>query len=146
MSDSEIGPGGSQLPEPNTYNPRFSSVFPLGTPVAFSAADEDAVIAAKADAIATAGAIGVVIRKANGAFDRGGVRYNGPVTLTAAEWATVLTGESELTTGKAYYVSTATAGLLTKTKPASPFDVVVGYAASPLTLFVQPGVPVAVGG
>jgi len=141
MSDVEIPPGGAQPPEPNTYNPLFSVVTPLGAVLAVSTV-ADEVQPANSGALATAQAIGVCIQKANAAGERGTIRYNGPVTLTAAQWALALVGESELTAGSAYYVS-ATAGKITKTKPVSGYDTPVGYALSTLTLFVQPGQPIA---
>jgi len=141
MSDSSIEPGGAPLPEPNTYNPIFSSSMSLGTPVAFSTSVHDEVVPAKANVVGTTYAIGVVIRNCSTAGERGGVRYAGAVTLTS--WADVLDTGTELETGKPYYVSNATAGKLTKTAPASGYVCPVGFAASPTTLFVQPSFPTA---
>ena len=115
---------------------------PLGTPVTVTTT-ADEVSPAKADTLGTTLVIGVCIRKANAAQERGGVRYAGPVTLTEDQWALVLTGESSLTARATYYVSQATAGKLTKTKPGSGLVTTVGYALSATTLFVKLGVPLA---
>lgn len=144
MSDTQIGPGGELLPEPNQYNPIFTGSMALGTPVAISVTTADAVGPAKANSVNTTYAIGVVIRNA-APGDRGGIRYQGPVTLAPGAWADALDTGTELTQGVPYYVSAATAGKLTLTPPdtGGTFVCPVGYALGPNTLFVQPSFPTA---
>ncbi len=77
----------------------------------------------------------------------GTIQYktNGPLTLLASQWDSVVTGESGgLTAGAAYYVSAAAAGKLTVTPPAATgsYIVPVGVALSPTTLIVNIGAPV----
>lgn len=139
MSDSQIEAGGAPLVEPNTYNPIFSTSMPLGTPVAVSATEADTVIPANASAIGTTQAFGLVIRNANGG-SRGGVRYQGVLTLGGGLWADVLDTGTELTQGVPYYVS-PTVGKITKTAPSSESQFIcpIGYALSTDSLMIQPG-------
>lgn len=144
MSDTNLGPGGSPIPPSNAYNPIFTTAMAPGTPVSISTTEADTVQPAKANSATTTYTIGVATSP-GGAGVRGDIVYAGPVTLTAAEWALVLAGGGELVQGVPYYVSSTVAGQLTTVAPSAggTFTAPIGYALSPLSLFVQPSFPVS---
>lgn len=149
MSDSNLEPGGAPPSQPNSLNPNVLAGATLlpGTPVyiANNSTDQGVIGPAKADSASTAQAVGIsLISAANG--ERGQYRYSGPITLPEVEWAAVLNTGTKLTPGATYYVSQATAGKLTLTKPGSGIVCSVGYATSSRTLLVQPSLQVTVGG
>jgi len=90
---------------------------------------------AQADALATAGAIGLahldVAASTVGTYITEGL-------VTRPDW-TAVTGTANLTPGALYYLSTATAGALTSTAPTTTGDILVsiGRAASQDTLDVS---------
>ena len=134
MSDSEIVPGGLPPAPPNSYNPIMAQDVIPGQVVAASAAADDTAVLANNTAAATRQLLGVVLSVGD-TGQRVGVRYAGPLTLTAAEWDAVITGESGgLTLNTWYYASAATPGKLTAVATA---NAAVGFALSPLTLFIS---------
>lgn len=134
MSDSETIPGGLPPAPPNSYNPIMASDVIPGQVVAASAAADNTAVLANDGAASTRQILGVVLH-GGAAGQRVGARYAGPLTLTAAEWDAVVTGQSGgLTRNTWYYASAATAGKLTAVASA---NAAVGFALSAETLFIS---------
>lgn len=109
---------------------------PPGTPVYVSGAN--LVDLAKADAASTAVVLGLATASIAG--DEAGVlRTSGALTLTTGQWDAVTGGSGGLTAGSVYYLSEATAGLLTTTAPSMMGEQVVpvGIALNATTLLVR---------
>lgn len=71
------------------------------------------------------------------------VSYCGPVVLPTADWDAVTGGNGGLTVSAAYYLSAATAGHLTTTKPTSTNLVVpIGFAFAANTLILSTLFPI----
>lgn len=90
----------------------------------------DTVKKAKADAAGTMRAVllqvdATILTSASGNYQNEGV-----LALSTAQWDVVTGDTGGLTFGSAYYVSTATAGMLTKTPPTTGYSQVVGRAIS----------------
>lgn len=100
---------------------------------------------ARANAAGTSNVLGVNI-SASAADEPGFAKYAGPVTLTAAQWDAIAGTTGGLTPGAYYYLSAATAGLLTDTPPSTEgqFVTPVGLALDATTLLVQISPPTAV--
>jgi hypothetical protein len=115
--------------------------FPVGTPV-YQTAIDGSVNFARANAASTARVVGIA-STAGAVGQDVEILRSGPLTLSEDEWDVITGGEGGLTIGVPYYVSAATAGLLTKTAPSGPNYVApVGIATSPTTLLVQITFPV----
>lgn len=138
MSDSNIEPGGAPPPQPNTLNPRLTGTVVPGMAV-YPLAD-GTIGPARANASGTAGAVGIALIPAT-TGERGQYRYSGPVTLE--DW-TDASGTADLTPGE-YWVSQATAGMITSAKPGSGIATYVGRAVSARTLLVAPSFQTAGG-
>lgn len=112
----------------------------IGTPVYAVAAD--AYDKAKADAAGTSKLIGLAVPTSTAVAASGTVAVNGIFVATTAQWDAVAGTTGGLTFGTNYYLSAATAGLLTSTAPstAGQYNVLVGVALSTteLRLNIQP--------
>lgn len=98
---------------------------------------------ARANAAGTSKVVGIVPNDiSNGAT--GTVQVNGVVTLTTAEWDAITGQTGGLTAGSIYFLSAATAGLLTTTAPSTVGQLVVrvGIALSATEMSVSPGDPI----
>jgi len=107
------------------------AVFATVTPVRFDAAIATNAVQAQVVGIVTS-LLGPV------------VQFQGVVTLTAAQWTAVTGDAGGLQVGDAYWLSAATAGHLTKTKPVASgtFAVQVGTAISATQLVMTGLLPV----
>lgn len=95
---------------------------------------------AKADASATADAIGLVAKSpniSNGAS--GEVMVNGVMKATTAQWDAVTGQVGGLTFNEAYFLSPATAGLITVTEPSTvgQYVVYLGRAISTVEMMIN---------
>lgn len=102
----------------------------IGAPV--YASGNDTVDKAKADAVGTANVIGLMADASTAAAAVGGVQVDGILAATTGQWDAVAGTTGGLTKDVFYYLSAATAGLLTATAPsaAGQFVVCVGVAIS----------------
>jgi hypothetical protein len=142
MTDTTTTAGGRPPANFNSFNPACGVAFPVGTPLRQSTTSgENGVVnlcrastgLEQCVGLASGSGIASTPTKTNRAL----VQFAGPLTLTTAEWDVVVTGQTGgLTAGTAYYVSTATAGKLTATKPTTAFTVRVGVASSPTEMLV----------
>ena len=134
MTDTNIISAGSRPPpaEPSSFLTPFAAVdMAIGTPVFQSAApDANTADEAKADNIDEAVVIGMLVRDV-AAGERCLAQTRGPFRLTDAQWKARNSGSS-LVPGTAYYLSAATAGLITATAPtgANDFVIPIGVAIS----------------
>jgi hypothetical protein len=113
----------------------------IGTPVYVQAAGT--VKKAKADAAATADAIGLVMDTSITNAVAGLIQTEGIVTATTTQWDAVAGTTGGLTFGTRYYLSDATAGLLTATPPSTSthFSLPLGIALNTTELKLNvPGV------
>lgn len=104
----------------------------IGTPVYVKSAGT--VDKAQANAVATTDVIGLVMDPTIATAVPGNIQTDGVLTATTAQWDAVVTGESGgLTPGSRYYLSDATAGMLTTVAPTNTgsFFEPVGIALSP---------------
>lgn len=100
---------------------------------------------AKADALSTSHVFGIAL------IDNGGIggdvdyQFAGIVELTTDEWDVVAGTSGGLVPGAGYYVSSATAGLLTGTAPSAggTYQAQAGIALSTTQLQLQFGPPIA---
>ena len=102
----------------------------IGTPV--YAVANDAVDKAKGDAVGTANVIGLVAETTIAAAGTGGIQGDGVLAATTVQWDAVAGTSGGLTKDVIYYLSAATAGILTSTAPSSAgqYVVQVGIAIS----------------
>lgn len=102
----------------------------IGTAVYSSA--NDTVDKARADAVGTVDTIGLVSDVSISAAAVGGVQTNGILAATTGQWDAVAGTTGGLTKNVKYYLSSATAGLISSTPPSSAgqFVVEVGIAIS----------------
>jgi hypothetical protein len=132
---------GSLLPvPPNTINPKAvgADIAP-GTVVR---SNGGGVGAAQANSASNCRKLGIAAT-AIAEGERGHVTYAGPLKLTAAEWDAVAGTTGGLTEGTPYYLSAATAGHITDTKPLSPNLVVpIGYGLSAEEIFLSDSFPI----
>lgn len=114
-------------------------LYPAGTPVYVGSGGS--LVPARANASATVdGVVGLLIHPA-AASAEAPYRFAGELSLTTDQWDSI-TGESGgLTPGERYFVSSATAGKITKTAPSSggTFVFQVGVAESANTMQIQLG-------
>jgi hypothetical protein len=144
---SHSPPGGGHVSPQDVYNPIFESPhLSPGLVVAIMTAARaphtgivpNSVLVAEANGAGSTYAIGVVSQHAQPG-QRGLIRYMGPLTLPAAEWAAAIDIGGALAQGVPYYVSAASPGKITQTAPAGAGDFVkpIGYALAPDSLFVN---------
>jgi len=110
----------------------------IGTPVYVSGNDQ--IDKSKADASGTTKPIGLVNTTSIAPAGSGPVLINGVLTATTGQWDAVVTGGSGgLVAGTIYYLSSATAGMLTSTAPsaAGTYVTQIGIALSTTELFVD---------
>lgn len=114
-----------------------SSPIVIGAPVYNDAAD--GVKKAKADAAGTTGVIGLVRDASITNAVAGIIQTNGVLSATTGQWDAVAGTSGGLTTGSLYYLSAATAGLITATAPSTvgQYVVVVGRAISTTELLLS---------
>lgn len=100
---------------------------------------------ARANAIATAKSIGLVQDTTIASAGSGVIMFMGVLTATTGQWDAVTGGSGGLTAGNSYYVSTATAGLITDTAPNSSgnYAVKIGVAISTTQMIVHIDTPIA---
>ncbi len=137
MTDTSTIAGGRAPSNGNSYNPIVGPThYPVGTPVCENASGR--TIPALASSLDTATPTGVAtVPGVPG--QRSLTQFAGPMSLTVDEW-TAVTGEViGLTPGAVYFVSTATAGKLTKIPPTGDGNLSsqVGVAVSNTDLNVQ---------
>jgi hypothetical protein len=106
----------------------------IGAPVYVSAAG--AVDLGKADAAATVQLLGLVRDTSITTSESGNIQTDGVLTASTDQWDAVVGTTGGLAAGAVYYLSEATAGLLTATAPttAGQFVVRVGVALSTVAL------------
>lgn len=121
---------------PNAYSPTAGEDFPPGTPLVQSNDTNNTVFKGDADAAASSQVVGL----ARGVGNTGRnchTQFAGPLSLTTAQWDAVTGGSGGLTRGATYYLSSATAGRITATRPTSPnYACKVGVALSSKTLLI----------
>jgi hypothetical protein len=97
---------------------------------------------AKADAAGTARVLGLVADETIAADASGNIQTNGVMTLTTAQWDAVAGTTGGLAAGTIYYLSAATAGLLTATCPTTGYVVPVGCGLSTVAMLIEPEPPI----
>lgn len=118
-----------------TLGPNTAAAYPPGTPVYLSTST--GLLTAAIATSAAAAAVMAVLAAASSTGVTPTAIYAGPLTLTVAQWSAIVGGVSGLTPGAVYYLSAATAGLLTTSAPSNSLK--VGIAQSTTTLIVQIG-------
>jgi hypothetical protein len=109
----------------------------IGAPVYISA--NNTVDKAKADAVGTVNVIGLAYDASTASAASGGVLIDGVLTASTAQWDAVAGTSGGLTKDVIYYLSAATAGLLTSTAPsaAGQFVVAVGIGLSTTDMKIE---------
>lgn len=102
----------------------------IGTPVYVKANGN--VDKAQADAQATVAMLGLVKDASISASASGNIQTDGVLVATTGQWDTITGGSGGLTAGSRYFLSAATAGMLTTTAPTTTgqFVLLVGLALS----------------
>lgn len=113
-----------------------------GTPVYVPLAGE--VAKARANATGTKNVFGLVADASIADAASGGIQTDGVLTATTAEWDAVTGQSGGLTTDAVYFLSAATAGMLTTTAPTADGHFVcrVGLALSPTELEITFHAPI----
>jgi hypothetical protein len=106
----------------------------IGNPVYISA--DSTIIKAKADAVGTTGVIGFA-KESKTAGAATIVQTAGVVTLTTGQWDTIAGTTGGLIFNTVYYLSGATAGLITATAPTSGYVLELGRAVSTTSLKIN---------
>jgi len=111
--------------------------------VVYSKSDGD-VDLARANAQGTVQVLGLVRDASIASAAAGSIQTDGILTATTGEWDAVTGQSGGLTAGSAYYLSSATAGLLTPTAPTSAgtFVVRLGLSTSSTTLDISVQPPI----
>jgi hypothetical protein len=111
----------------------------IGTPVYNDA--NDGVKKAKADASGTKSVLGLVYDTSIANGVTGQIQIDGVVAATTVQWDAVCGTSGGLTKGVIYYLSAATAGLLTSTAPstAGQYVVPVGIGVSTTEMLLYNG-------
>lgn len=121
-----------------------SGILPAGTPVYPGVSGGDGkLLPARANNIDTVDSVvGLLVHPAT-ADQEAKFQFGGPLTLTTDQWDTVTGQTGGLTPGARYFVSSATAGKLTSTKPTAggTLQFQVGVALSANILGLQLGGP-----
>lgn len=127
--------------EKNQTNDEVSPIV-IGTPVYNDAAD--GVKKAKADAIGTSKPIGLVYATSISASASGAIATDGIMTATTGQWDAICGTSGGLAFGTVYYLSAATAGLLTSTAPSTTgqYVVEIGQATSTTDMKIQIKAPI----
>lgn len=115
-------------------------VLVIGTPVYASAAGN--VSKARANAVGTTNVIGLVYDASIADAVSGGVQIDGILTATTGQWDAVAGTTGGLTRDVIYYLSDATAGILTSTAPSTAGNYVVqvgiGLSTTDMKIEIQP--------
>ncbi len=108
----------------------------IGMPVYLSAAGT--VKKAKGDAASTSLVAGLMTGTVASSAT-GEMQLNGQLTATTAQWDALTGGSGGLTAGAYYYISAATAGLITSTSTSDPdqFPVKIGLALSTTVMLID---------
>jgi hypothetical protein len=116
-------------------------VQPICTPVLMSITGFQP---ARANAIATAEAIGLLKSPSTNPSNSGVIVTLGLFTATAPQWQAVTSNPSGLVPGTVYYLSSAGSGRLTPTAPtaAGEFLVRIGRAVSNISMLLNPSFPI----
>lgn len=146
MADSNLLPGSPSVPRATGYTNRGfiangnTSSFDQGNAITTNTNGE--ILFAKADAAGTANVLGLVIEAAEGSGRPVGYQIDGLMTLEIAQWDNVTGQTGGLTPQAVYWLSPATAGKLTTTKPISggAYQTPIGYATSSKTMRLLFGV------
>jgi len=111
--------------------------------VVYNKTDGD-VDLARANAQGTVQVLGLVRDASIAAAAAGNIQTDGILTATTGEWDAVTGGSGGLSPGVPYYVSAATAGLITSTAPSSAGQYVVriGLASSATSLDISVEPPI----
>lgn len=111
--------------------------------VVYQKSDGD-VDLARANAQGTVQVLGLVRDASIAAAAAGLIQTDGILTATTGEWDAITGGSGGLTPGSPYYVSSATAGLLTTTAPSSAgtFVVRIGLASSSTSMDISVEPPI----
>jgi len=109
----------------------------IGTPVYITT--NDTVDKAKADAVGTVECIGLMQATSTASSSTGFCQTEGILDATTGQWDAVTGGSGGLTAGTIYYVSEATAGMLTSTAPSTTGQFIkqVGIALSTTEMKLQ---------
>lgn len=110
---------GDQLASPDLTNAQNGNAAALviGTPVYVSAGDT--VDKAKADAASTKDVFGLVADVSIAIAGSGAIQTDGSLVATTTQWDAVTGQTGGLTPGAIYYLSAATAGMLTTAAPTA---------------------------
>lgn len=95
----------------------------IGTPVYISAAAT--AKQAKADAMATAGVVGLWLSISTAPAGSGSYVISGTLVATTAQWDVITGAVGGLTPNSLYFLDPSTAGKLTTTAPSTPGQVVI---------------------
>jgi len=148
MADMNLVTGGMSSPR---TSPAYRSApvdagisVDKGAPVTTVIFSPAKTVFSKADSATTANCMGLAVT-AGEAPGRVDYQPNGPLTLSTEQWDNITGETGGLTPHSVYYVSTTTAGKLTKTRPVSGFVTPVGFALDETTMMVQvvPTTPLA---
>ena len=135
---------GDYILTPDLFNRQNESGGALvkGTPVYVPAAGE--IAKAQANAQATMKVFGLVADTSIADAAAGAVQTDGNLIATTGEWDAVTGETGGLTPNATYFLSAATAGMLTQTAPTvdGNFVVRVGTALSPTELEISFGQPI----
>jgi len=131
--DIAIVGGGNAVSQTNGE----ASPIVIGTPVYNDG--NDSVKKAKADAAGTKDVIGIILDASIASGIAGYVQLDGILSATTGQWDAVAGTTGGLTKGTRYYLSAATAGLLTATAPSAvgQYVVEVGIAISTTELVLN---------
>lgn len=112
----------------------------IGAPV-YQTGTADEADKAQADALATAKVLGLVADVSIATTAQGNVQTDGRLFATTAQWDAITGQTGGLTPGARYYLSAATAGLLTTTPPSADGSVIapVGQAKSTTEMEISIG-------
>lgn len=109
----------------------------IGAPVYISAAST--YKKAKGDAAGTTPVFGLQVDVSVAAAGTGSIQTEGILAATTVQWDAITGQSGGLTPNAYYYLSNATAGLLTLTQPSTGYWQVVGIAVSTTEMKIMPG-------
>ncbi len=142
MTDTTTVAGGRAPGSPNTYNPFVGTSFPPGTPVRQDRTRDDTVLPGRADSaettVLTGLAVNAGVESRTVRANRVLVQYEGPLTLTVAQWSEITGDPRGLIRGVPYFLSATEFGMLTTESPSrdGTFVAPVGVALSSTTLHI----------
>lgn len=123
----------------NVTNPAAEAAgandIPPGSPLYCSGANEVAL--AQADDLATAKVVALATETIAEDGGSGVAQTDGRLTLTAGEWDAVTGQSGGLTPGAKYYLSAATAGMLTTTPPSADGEVLAPLGLAKSTIIFE---------